>query len=348
MTNRFSPESELPKPTPDFENLLAVLRCDVPSRPTLFEFFHNDPLYRRLTKRLGVAADAPGWLVRLLSFGVLGYDYATLDVPNFAFRCNRDAYGQSTVSLNQGAVISDRKSFDAYEWPDPSAADYAHLDRAAEHLLDGMKMIIPGPGGVLENVIQLVGYESLCFMLVEDEQLVFDVFEQVGARLVDFYARVSPHPQVGACISNDDWGFNSQTMLSPKDMRRFVFPWHKRIVETIHAFGKPAILHSCGCYDQVIEDVIEDMKFDGRHSYEDNIKPIEQAYDELQGRIAVLGGIDVGFICRHSPEEVYERSRAMLHKGALGGFALGTGNSVPEYLPDEGFMAMVRAALDCR
>mgnify|MGYP001547121248 CR=1 FL=1 len=348
MTNRFSPEAELPKPSPDFDNLLAVLRCETPSRPTLFEFFHNDPLYRRLTKRLGVAADAPDWLVRLLSFGVLGYDYATVNVPNFIFHSDRDAHGQSTVSLNQGTMISDRKSFDAYEWPDPAAADYAHLDLAAEHLFDGMKLVIPGPGGVLENVIQLVGYESLCFMIVEDEQLVFDVFEQVGSRLVDFYARVSPHSEVGACISNDDWGFNLQTMLSPADMRRFVFPWHKRIVETIHAAGKPAILHSCGCYDEVIEDVIEDMKFDGRHSYEDNIKPIEQAYDELEGRIAVLGGIDVDFICRHSAEQVYERSKAMVERGAAGGYALGTGNSVPEYVPDEGFMAVVRAALDYR
>lgn len=348
MSNKFSPESDLPKPSPNFENLLAVLRCEAPNRPTLFEFFHNTPLYRRLTRRLGVAADAPDWMVRVLAFGVAGYDYATVDVPNFRFASGRDQHGQSSLSLNEGVVITDRASFDAYAWPDSAAADYAHIDRAAKYLLDGMKMIIPGPGGVLENVIQLVGYENLCFMIVEDEQLAFDVFAQVGSRLVDFYSRVSPHPRVGACISNDDWGFNLQTMLSPADMRRFVFPWHERIVETIHASGKPAILHSCGNYDDIIEDVIEDMKFDGRHSYEDKIKPVEQAYDKLDRRIAVLGGIDVDFICRRSPQEVYQRSKAMMERGEAGGYALGTGNSVPEYMPDEGFMAVIRAALDCR
>lgn len=28
----------------------------------------------------------------------------------------------------------------------------------------------------------------------------------------------------------------------------------------------------------IMEDVIEDMKFDGRHSYEDKIIPVEEAY----------------------------------------------------------------------
>lgn len=33
---------------PDFTNLLKVLKCEKPERPTLFEFFLNDRLYKRL------------------------------------------------------------------------------------------------------------------------------------------------------------------------------------------------------------------------------------------------------------------------------------------------------------
>ena len=51
-------------------------------------------------------------------------------------------------------------------------------------------------------------------------------------------------------------------------MRRLVFPWHKKIVEAAHSHGKPAVLHSCGYFQDIIEDVIEDMGYDGRHSYE--------------------------------------------------------------------------------
>jgi hypothetical protein len=31
---------------------------------------------------------------------------------------------------------------------------------------------------------------------------------------------------------------------------------------------------------------------------------------------------------------------------ATGGFALGSGNSIPDFIPDENYLAMLRAALD--
>ena len=62
----------------------------------------------------------------------------------------------------------------------------------------------------------------------------------------------------------------------PEHLRKFVFPWHKRIVETIHKFGKPAILHSCGNLIEVMDDIIEDMGYDAKHSFEDAIMPVEE------------------------------------------------------------------------
>jgi uroporphyrinogen decarboxylase len=58
--------------------------------------------------------------------------------------------------------------------------------------------------------------------------------------------------------------------------------------------------------------------------------------------------MDIDFVCRHSPDEVYRRSKAMLERGSRGGYALGTGNSVPEYIPQENYFAMIAAALDAR
>lgn len=93
--------------------------------------------------------------------------------------------------------------------------------------------------------------------------------------------------------------------------------------------------------------MIEDMKFDCRHSYEDNICPVEEAYERLHGRIAVAGGIDMNLLASGTPEQVYARSRAMLERTAeRGDYLLGTGNSVPEYIPLENYCAMTRAALE--
>lgn len=336
---------------PDFENLLAVLRGETPSRPTLFEFFLNGPLYRRLAREPSVTTgngDVISTETLIRAFKAAGYDYTTLHIPDFAFPAGEFEHKQ-TRSLNEGTVISDRTSFETYAWPDPATANYGVLDEAAALLPDGMKFIVPGPGGVLENVIQLVGYENLCFMLIDDPDLTGEIFTAVGSRIADFYSRVVAHPAVGAIIGNDDWGFKSQPMLSPDDMRRYVFPCHRDLVKLAHDAGKPAILHSCGNQESLIDDIIDDLQYDGKHSYEDAILPVEDTYELYQGRIAVMGGIDVDFVCRHTPQEVYDRSKRMLERvEGRGGFALGTGNSVPEYVPDNGYFAMIRAALDGR
>ena len=355
----------LPAGEPDFEQLLIVLQRGMPSRPTLFEFFLNERLYEKLVPGasdllrekgnnnsdvvdgLAYSSSILAQTLRMKAYHRAGYDYASVIVPGFKFPSNR-RYETRTVSANEGGLIHDRASFDAYPWPDPEKADVSILDALAEELPDCMKMVVYGPGGVLENAIEIVGYETLCYWLTDDIALVEDIFEQVGSRILRYYERVASHPAVGACLSNDDWGFKTQTMFSPRQMRQYVFPWHQRIVSTVHDFGKPAILHSCGHFGRILHDLV-DMGYDARHSYEDAILPVEEAYELHHDKFAILGGIDLDFICRSTPQQVYERAKALLDRTfSRGGYALGTGNSVPDYVPDENYFAMLRAAWEQR
>lgn len=343
----------LPAPgAPDFNQLEKVLCLQAPDRPTLFEFFLNPRLHQKLTG-LPIHPNLE-WLdlqlIRLKAFQRAGYDYLTVLVPGFNFDTDAaDQKHSASISQNMGTVIHDRVSFNQYAWPEPEATRLDQLEILSTYLPTGMRIIPYGPCGVLENAISLVGYEDLCMMILDDPTLAADVFSEIGTRLNGYYQLIAKYDFVGAVISNDDWGFKTQTMFSPKHMRQFVFPWHTEIVNTIHAAGKPAILHSCGYFDDIITDVIEKIGYDARHSYEDNIKPVETAYETLHQKIAVLGGIDVDFICQADPQAVYQRAQAMLERSmARGAYALGSGNSVPDYVPDENYFAMIRAALDLR
>ena len=339
------------KAEPDFNNLLKVLRREKPDRPTLFEFFMNDPLYRFATgvpEGQTFADPYFGMRNRIQAFRNIGYDYATVGVPNFGFPRGQHERKQ-TLSQNDTVMITDRQSFNAYAWPDPDKADYAMLDTLGRELPKGMKMIVCGPCGVLENTTFILGYENMCYLIADDERLAEDVFHAVGSRLLKFYERVLQYDGVGAIIGNDDWGFKSQPMLSPDNMRKYVFPWHKKIVAAAHKAGKPAILHSCGNLASVFDDITDDIRYDGKHSYEDTILPVEKSYDQYGKRIAILGGLDLDFICRSSPDDVFKRAKAMIEKSAGGtGYGLGTGNSVPEYVPQENYFAMIAAAIDSR
>lgn len=270
-----------------------------------------------------------------------GYDYATINGSDFNFPTKPTEH-RASMSLNDTGLISDRPTFEAYPWPDAEKCDYSRLEALKADLAPRQKLLVCGPGGVLENAMAVVGYENLCLMLSDDPELARDVIDAVGCRMLRYYEICADYDAVGALISNDDWGFATQTMLSPADLHKYVFPWHRKIAAAIHAAGKPALLHSCGQLEAVMDAVIDDLKFDGKHSYEDKIIPVEEAYERWGSRIAILGGIDVDFVCRSEPEEIRRRCRAMLDRSATrGGYALGTGNSVPEYVPQEKYRAMI-------
>ncbi|MDR1542163.1 MAG: hypothetical protein LBU32_30140 [Clostridiales bacterium] len=331
---------------PDFANLARVLEKKRPHRPTLFEFFLNAKLYEDLagfpfSPGLNMLSDEK---VLIAAFSAAGYDYATIVGSDFSFKSGQSS-SLKTKSINEGGVITDRESFNAYEWPDPDACDYSRLKRSGSLLPKNMKMIVWGDGGIFENAVKLVGYENLCYMLADDEILVTDIFEEVGSRFLRYYEICAGFDSVGAIISNDDWGFSSQTLLSAEDLRKYVFPWHKRIAEAAHKSGKYAILHSCGNLSEVMEDIWLDMGFDGKHSYEDKILPVERAYELYSDKIAILGGIDIDFCCRETPDRIRVRAEELIRKSdEKGSYALGTGNSIPDYLPRENYFAMISAA----
>jgi uroporphyrinogen decarboxylase len=335
---------------PNIENLYKVLRCEEPDRPTLFEFFMNRPLYERLAGRelpLTGDHDLENLKLTVDAYTAAGYDFAPSHGSNFYFEAKRKAQEKSTLSLNEGFVITDEASFEAYKWPDPENSDYTRLEKIRPFLPEGMKLMIMGPCGVLENVIMLTGYDNLCLMLYDNPELVSTVFDNVGRRLLKYYELALEYDTTGLLMSNDDWGFKTQTFLSPDDMKKYVFPWHKKFVELAHRKGIPAVLHSCGYFDDVAGAVIDDIGFDGKHSYEDTILPVEDAYEKWHSRIAVLGGIDLDFIIQRSEEEITARCKAMLKRAeGRGGYALGTGNSVPEFIPQDKFIALIRAALE--
>ncbi|MGN1073659.1 MAG: uroporphyrinogen decarboxylase family protein [Eubacteriales bacterium] len=333
------------KREPDFNNILQVLQGKKPSRPTLFEFFMNMDVYR-LVAGDPPSGDDPVQMIAYLAraFAACGYDYVTTGGSDLLFPTG-DTERKETKSLNAHACIENREDFERYPWPDPDKADYSRLEKVAPYLPGNMKIMASSPDGLLENVINIVGYDNLCLMLYDDPELVKDIFDRVGSILLRHYEISASFDTVGILMINDDWGFNSQPMLSPAQMREYAFPWHKKMVEVAHKHGKPAVLHSCGQLESVMEDIIEDMKFDGKHSYQDNILPVEDAYRRWGGRIAILGGLDVDFLVRSEPEEITARARRMLEMAEeKGGYALGSGNSIPSYIPPEHYFAMLRAA----
>ncbi len=328
---------------PDFENILKICRREAPARPTLFEFFFGENIQRHFTGKCSDLGDYSDKALGIVvdSFYKAGYDYCTLPAPGFNFP-TADIKQEKTVSLNSGAVITGWESFEKYQWPNLDSGDFNIFKRVEGHLPQGMKVIAHGPLGVLETAVKITGYENLCIISMTDPELTAGIFNNIGSRLLAYYQRCLGYNSVGAIIGNDDWGFKTQTMFSPEMFRQYVFPWHKKIVAAAHNAGRPAILHSCGNLENVYDDIIDDIKYNAKHSYEDGILPVEDFYRKYHDRIAIMGGIDVDFLCRSQPEEIKKRARGLLELTAQhGGYGLGSGNSIPDYVPVESYLAMI-------
>ena len=95
----------------------------------------------------------------------------------------------------------------------------------------------------------------------------------------------------------------------------------------------------------IMEDLIEDVGIDGKHSYEDAILPVQDFQVQYGDRIAVLGGLDINVLSGGTPDDVRKQTRFLLETcGARGRYAIGSGNSIPSYVPLENYLAMVSEA----
>ena len=141
-------------------------------------------------------------------------------------------------------------------------------------------------------------------------------------------------------------GFKTATLVPPDALRRYTLPWHKRYAAMAHAKGLPYFLHSCGNLAEIMEDLVADVGIDGKHSYEDVIMPVGRFQERWGGRIAVLGGLDINVLSGATPDEVRRATgRLMDECGARGRYAVGSGNSVPSYVPPANYLAMVEEAV---
>jgi uroporphyrinogen decarboxylase len=251
--------------------------------------------------------------------------------------------------------IQNRDDFNKYPWDELPQYfwDMAgkKFDILTTCLPAGMKAVGGIGNGLFEISEDLVGFQYLAYMMADDPELFRDLYRKIGSLMVKiwtvFLERYSKSFTI--CRFGDDLGFKTNTLISPITIREHILPQYQRVIELIHNSGHSFLWHSCGNIFNIMNDVIE-IGIDAKHSNEDAIAPFEQWISLYGNRIGLLGGIDVDLICLKSPEEIFERvvEKGRRFRKQARGYALGSGNSIPDYVPVEGYLAMIKAAQHIR
>ncbi len=260
-----------------------------------------------------------------------------------------DLHAQDTAQLASGnrswrnetrGPINSWEDFEKYPWPDSSDIDFRPLEYAAEAMVEGMK-VIGMASGIFENTSWLFGTENLCYALFDQPDLVKAVADRVGELWVAAVGGMASMESVGAICAGDDMGFKTGTLVAPEVLREYILPWHKKCVQAAHTYDKPYVLHSCGDVSAIMDDLIDDVGIDAKHSFEDVIMPITEVKKRWGERVALVGGVDVDVLARRDETYVRDYTREIILGCAPGGgYVLGSGNSIANYCKVENVLAM--------
>jgi uroporphyrinogen decarboxylase len=347
------------KPDPDYTRLMKALRrqgqadwvpfLELFADPEIVGAFLGEPTIPKEAQDWGRESQEQLMDQRIRFWHLLGYDAfwqsAILPLPGlFQLKTDDTAFLPRTRRswVNEKAcVITSWRDFERYPWPRTQDADFYLLEYASRNLPDGMAIMGLVPGA-LEPVTWLMGYETLAMSLYDQPDLVEALFEKIAEIYLPVAQAIAQIDRVAALWMGDDMGFRTGTLISPQHLRKYVFPYQKRVAAIAHEQGKPFLLHSCGNLQAVMEDLIEDVGIDAKHSFEDVIQPVESFARQYGRRIGVIGGVDVDLLARGSEEQVRARTRQILEACAPGGgYVLGSGNSIANYIPLRNFLAMV-------
>ncbi len=273
-----------------------------------------------------------------------GYDVVTFERCITRVLPNAGCLARSSTP----PAITDRESFDSYPW-DTLVENYfnsftSHFTALRNNMPQGMKAIGGVGNGVFECVQDVVGYEALCYLREDDYQLYCDLFKRFGDISYAIWERFLNEFGDVYCVLRfgDDLGFKNSTLLSSEDIAERVMPEYKRIVSLIHSHNKPFLLHSCGCIFNIMDDLIDEVGIDAKHSNEDEIAPFEQWSEQYGERIGNFGGLDLNAICAMENKELTEYILNIIKKcEGRGGFAIGSGNSIADYVPPQRYKAMI-------
>jgi uroporphyrinogen decarboxylase len=332
---------------PDFNNIVDAANNKEAKRTPLYEHLISDSIMERVTGRKFAhlaETDLDAYFKEYCRFFLeCGYDTVTYE----GGICAVLPFGGALAHPRPGYIDGSEK-LKSYPFnevlPLYIKRFKPRFDALARNMPEGMKAIGGVGYGIFEVAQDLTGYENLAVMLYDEPEAFAELFVKVGDVLVEVWKWLIADYSDAFCVMRfgDDLGFRSNTLLPHDAVRENILPQYKRIIDLVHAAGKPFLLHSCGCIFDVMDDVIA-TGINAKHSNEDQIADFKVWVDRYGDRIGNFGGIDTDNLVRMDNAELVAKVTEIYNycSRGHGGFAIGSGNSIPAYVDPEKYMIMI-------
>lgn len=284
-----------------------------------------------------------------------GYDYVKLQ-PKADFNPKQIGLSENVsynddgsvfrkwASENKGVITNDDE-FEQYVFPATTDFDYSNFEKVKSFLPDGMG-VIGQYGDIFTMTWEMMGFESFSFALFENEQLIKNLNDKLGNLVLDMFKNLCESDTVDAVWYSDDIAYTNGLLVSPDVLDKYFFPWLKKIGGLAKLYNKPFIYHSDGILYDVMDRVLE-CGVNALHPIEPKAMNIAEVKKRYGDKLCLIGNIDVDLLSRGSKEEVRKNVLDNIDQvGLNGGYCVGSGNSIPEYVNFENYLTMIETVKD--
>lgn len=338
------------------ERFLAVLNLEQPDRVPYYDFLFCQELFEKV---IGRRPDVYNAKDAVECARKLGLD--AIWVPTNAFSgytCNISEDGIYTdewgtvfkkddtswpIDAPIEYPIKNRDDLKNYIAPDPYANGRIDDVKYGVELANNEIAVIGGISGPLTTAWFLMGVDNISFMLYDDPEFVEEVFKISNRFNIEIAKRIIDEGNVDAVIISEDLGYDHGTFFSPEHIKKYIFPYHRELIDLIHSKNKKVILHCDGNINKIFGDIV-DLGYDAIHPLEKksnmNLKDIKENYGH---KICLIGNVDSSVTLPYGTvEETEKETIECIKYGAKnGGYVLASDHSLHDGIKFDNVFKMI-------
>lgn len=280
-----------------------------------------------------------------------GYDYIKLQ-PDVDFNpakigqsdkatFQQDGILQFKWATEKKGIITTFEELENYIFPNKNDFGYNKFDEVKKILPEGMG-VIGQYGDIFTMTWELMGFEGFSYALFENPDLIKSLNNKIGELVLSMFEYFAQSDTVDIIWYSDDIAFTNGLLMSPEVLDEYFFPWLKRIGDLAKSYSKPFIYHTDGVLYQVFDKIIE-CGVNAIHPIEPKAMKLKDVKEKYGNKLCLMGHVDVDLLSRGTKEEV--RAKVIENIEVMGGktgYCAGSGNSIPEYVNFENYIALLK------
>ncbi|NVM37095.1 MAG: hypothetical protein HWN81_15970 [Candidatus Lokiarchaeota archaeon] len=322
-----------------------------------------------LTKTIIMATETRSYIKNTLDrhinlYEKIGIDLAIVPFSGYVLfpkRCERthfiDEYGRifdlrknpsdgMDIAYYRDGVFKNFEEFESFpdlEAVTPRREKYFKAMKKREKNSEGRICIIPAIWGIFEPSWQVFGFSTFSRLLTNSRKIQ-KIFDKFGKFLVNLVKIFIDWGETDAILIMDDYGYKTGPLMSPKNYKKYVFPWLEESCKIAHNAGLKVILHSCGDIIQLLDDIIR-VGVDAIHPIEPttanpeyNIFKLKEKYND---KLCFLGNVSPQDLADKESNVINNYTKKLIKKLApKGGFILSSGHSINPSVKLENYLTM--------